>query len=269
MTYFTIPTHPSLASYVRFFWVLEGNASDANPYVHRSMANGCAELVFHYKGRFDSLGASGDISSSFTSGLDGPSRRFRRYRISTDFGIFGAYLYPFAIPLFFGIPASVVSNQEPAMSDLLEEEGTELEEKIMIAKNNHERVAILSAYLQKKLKNAVSTHQNIFSSIQFIIQKNGCIDVDMLARKYFLSTRQFERNFKQYAGFSPKLYSRIIRFQSVLGEYGKQNKTLTEIAYDCGYYDQSHFIHDFKEFSGYHPGSYFSGSAEGTAWRDE
>ncbi|TXJ23716.1 MAG: AraC family transcriptional regulator [Chitinophagaceae bacterium] len=85
---------------------------------------------------------------------------------------------------------------------------------------------------------------------------------------YYLSTRQFERNFKEFAGFSPKLYSRIIRFQSAIEQYGQTGKSLTEIAYDCGYYDQSHFIHDFKEFSGLHPRHYFGGKAEGTSWKD-
>lgn len=47
-----------------------------------------------------------------------------------------------------------------------------------------------------------------------------------------------------------------------------KKKSLTDIAYDCGYYDQSHFINDFKEFSGYHPSQYFSGQTEGTTWKD-
>ncbi len=82
-----------------------------------------------------------------------------------------------------------------------------------------------------------------------------------------LCTRQFERRFKEYSGFSPKLFSRITRFQSSLDSFGNKDKSLTDIAYDCDYYDQSHFINDFKEFSGYHPSQYFSGQAEGTAWK--
>jgi AraC-like DNA-binding protein len=59
-----------------------------------------------------------------------------------------------------------------------------------------------------------------------------------------------------------------LRFESALEEYGNRNKSLTEIAYDCGYYDQSHFIHEFKEFSGHHPRHYFMGKAEGVEWKD-
>ncbi len=80
--------------------------------------------------------------------------------------------------------------------------------------------------------------------------------------------RQFERKFKQFSGFSPKLFSRIIRFQSAIKKYDDKKMPLTEIAYECGYYDQSHFIHDFKEFSGYSPMQYFSGKAEGVEYKE-
>ncbi|HTD40430.1 MAG TPA: helix-turn-helix domain-containing protein, partial [Mucilaginibacter sp.] len=75
------------------------------------------------------------------------------------------------------------------------------------------------------------------------------------------------RKFKIYSGFSPKMYLRLTRLQNALKQYG-HDKTLTQIAYECGYYDQSHFIHDVKAFTGYHPGFYFSGNAEGTEYRN-
>jgi len=116
--------------------------------------------------------------------------------------------------------------------------------------------------------NRASRQSVFFSVISDIIHSRSLMPVDELAKRSFLSTRQFERNFKNFSGFSPKLYSRIIRFQSATQQYGTCYNTLTDIAYDCGYYDQSHFIHDFKQFSGYHPKQYFSGKAEGVEWRE-
>ncbi|HEX2898290.1 MAG TPA: helix-turn-helix domain-containing protein [Bacteroidia bacterium] len=83
-----------------------------------------------------------------------------------------------------------------------------------------------------------------------------------------ISMRQLERTFKDHAGFSPKTYARILRFQSTTKEYGNTHKTLTDIALDCGYYDQAHFIHDFRQFSGYAPGDYFFGKPEGIEYRE-
>src|SRR5687768_16270959 len=99
MNYFTIQPPASLAAYVRFFWVLEGDV--AQSYIHRSMADGCAELLFHYQGIFDELTESGKTEKSFRSGLSGQSQHFRRFTISENFGIFGVYLYPYAVQDLF------------------------------------------------------------------------------------------------------------------------------------------------------------------------
>jgi transcriptional regulator GlxA family with amidase domain len=94
------------------------------------------------------------------------------------------------------------------------------------------------------------------------------VNIFNFADNYCLSLRQFQRRFKELSGFPPKLYARIIRFGAAMQRYGNNFRSLTDIAYECGYYDQSHFIHDFKEFSGYHPKQYFSGRTEGIEWRE-
>lgn len=268
MRYYTFPPSPKLAPYVRAYWVLEGTASPERPYIHRSTADGCAEMLFHYKGRFDELLQNGWQEKSFISGVHGPSQCYSRFLIHQDFGIFGAYLYPFALAQLLNISAAAVSNQMPDLHSLLGQEGKDLEEKIFLARNNAQRTQILNSFLEAQLTQYHQYQPPVFSAIRTIIDQRGLIKVAELAQQVFLSTRQFERKFKEFAGFSPKLYARIIRFQATTREYGNREKSLTEIAYDCGYYDQSHFIHDFKAFSGHHPRHYFSGKAEGTEWKD-
>ena len=92
-------------------------------------------------------------------------------------------------------------------------------------------------------------------AVRYAIHNGNGYNVNELASKFALSTRQFDRKFKIYSGFSPKMYWRLTRLENALKQYG-QNKSLTQIAYECGYYDQSHFIHDVKAFTGYHPGFY-------------
>jgi len=249
--------------------VLEGDASLDKPYVHRSMADGCAELIFHYNGIFDELLHNNKTERSFSSGLAGLSQVYRRFSIRQNFGIFGVYLYPFALPQLFSIPGQELKNQMLELRSFVGIGAGELEEQMMLAPNNEVRVKIISEFLERRLTNVKREPPGVFEAIKYIIHSNGTTKVEELADRYFLSSRQFERNFKQYAGFSPKLFSRIIRFQSALGEYGYKGKSLTEIAYEYGYYDQSHFIQDFKQFSGHNPSHYFSGKTEATQWRDE
>ncbi|ELR68956.1 Transcriptional regulator, AraC family [Fulvivirga imtechensis AK7] len=264
MNYQIIPPPPQLAQHVRFFWVLESEA----PYIHRSLACGCPELIFHYKGTFDEVTDPDNREKSFVSGIHGQSQKFRRFITTQGFGIFGVYLYPFAIPHFLSLPADALSNEMPDLDTLLGSEGRILEEKIMLASNNYSRVTLLANFLENRLRKTQPERSYITSLVQDIIHSKGDMRVQQLAQDSCLSVRQFERKFKEYSGFSPKLFSRIVRFQSTLDEYDAKDKTLTQIAYHCGYYDQSHFIRDFKEFSGYHPKVYFDKKAEGTEWRD-
>ncbi len=265
VTYYTIPPPASLAAFVRMFWVYEIERGD-EPYIYRSMADGCAEMVFHYHNTFDEVTDTGIVKQGHAM-LQAQSQTYRRFVTYGSFGIFGVYLYPFALPHLFRVSAATASNHMPDLQTLLGAEGRLLEEQIMTAPCNQARVAILSTFLESKLKNAPLPPA--IYAIHHVIHAKELMPVNDMAYHFNLSTRQLERKFNELAGFSPKMYTRIMRFQSALKQYDRDaGRTLTDIAYDCGYYDQSHFIRDFKSFSGYHPGIYFKGNAEGKEYLD-
>ncbi len=269
MRYYTIQPSEILKPYIRCFWVFEHDlAVDEPEYIYRSVADGCAEIVFHYRGVFDDISENNNgVAANYRSGLHAQTSQFSRFIIKEDFGIFGAYLYPYAIPRLFGMPADETTNTQLDLQILLGDEGKFLEEQIMLANDNAERTGILSAFLEKQLLNSRQIDKNMMTAVRYAIHSQQTGNVNELAEKFSLSTRQFDRKFKVYSGFSPKMYLRLTRLQKALKQYGC-NKSLTRVAYECGYYDQSHFIHDVKAFTGYHPGFYFSGKAEGTEYRD-
>lgn len=262
--YHTILPPPDLRSLIRFYWTLESDG----PYTHRSLACGSVEMVFHYAGVFDELDKQDLATATPITGLQGPAHRYRRYTTGAGFGIFGVYMYPFAIPVLFDMPASALSDEIPDLPSLLGASGRQLEETIMLAKNNQERIGILNSFFRMHLRELPAADQPIASCIIALQEQPQLLPVSEWASHAFLSQRQFERRFKSLAGFSPKLFSRISRFQQATQQYNKDSLSLTALAQHCGYYDQSHFIHDFREFSGFHPREFFKGNAEGTAWRD-
>ncbi|WP_426583399.1 AraC family transcriptional regulator [Mucilaginibacter sp. R-33] len=267
MRYFTIQPPAELKPYVRFYWVLEHELKpDHSSYIYRSVADACTELVFHYRSSFNELNGKNEQSPSL-SGIQFQTTQYRRFITTESFGIFGAYIYPFAVPYFFNIPSSQTSNLAFDFDTFLSRPGQELEEQIMVAGNNHKRAEILSAFLIARLRQNVLKDDRIAVAIRNVIHNKQYRTVAQLADAYNLSARQFDRKFKESAGFSPKTYMRLVRLQDALTQYNA-DKTLTQIALECGYYDQSHFIHDVKEFTGYHPGFYFSGKAEGTEYRN-
>jgi AraC-type DNA-binding domain-containing proteins len=268
MLYQVFEPSPELAPYVRFFWALEAEVASGDEFVHRSMADGCVEIVFHYRGAFDELTASGSVADSPLASIQAQSTTYRRFVTKASFGIFGAYLYPFAIPKLFSFPASDFTNISPDLGSVLGTDGRRLDERVAAARTNEVRVILVSDFFRSKLDAAKRELPAIFRSVHSIIDAKGTVNIPDLAREQAVSTRQFERRFKEVAGLSPKLYSRVVRFQAATQHRLNGNRDLTEIAYSCGYYDQSHFINDFREFSGYSPKEYFWNEAEGAQYMD-
>ena len=268
MLYQVFDPPANLAPYVRFFWVLEGDVVPGEDFVHRSMADGCVEMVFHYRSTFDEITPDDLIETSPLASIQAQSTRHRRFVTRESFGIFGAYLYPFAIPRLFGFPASDFTNISPDLASVFGREGALLDERMCSATSNELRINIISEFLSRKLNSSLRELPGIYRSIHTVLANMGALSVAELADEHNISRRQFERSFKDLAGLSPKLYSRVIRFQAATQFKLNGTRDLTEIAYACGFYDQSHFINDFREFSGYTPKEYFWNAAEGTQYLD-
>ena len=266
MLYQTFAPSQQLAPYVRFFWALEAEVAPGEEFVHRSMADGCVEIVFHYRAKFDEIDVEGLRLDSPVATIQAQSTSFRRFSTSESFGIFGAYLYPYAIPRLFAFPASDFTNISPELDSVFGVEGTRLEEQIVAAENNQDRVALASRFLEQKLGASKRELPPIYRAIDSVITAAGDVKITELARQHDLSTRQFERKFKEFAGLNPKLYSRVVRFQAATQHKLAGVLDLTDIAYACGYYDQSHFIKDFRQFSGFTPKEYFWDTVEGTQY---
>lgn len=93
--------------------------------------------------------------------------------------------------------------------------------------------------------------------VNHIIGGKGLVNMEWLANQANMSFRSFENKFSRQVGLSPKLYSRIIRFNHALAlKMAMPAERWTSIAHACGYYDQMHFIKDFKAFAGETPNTF-------------
>jgi AraC-like DNA-binding protein len=269
MIYKTAQPSPELAQYVRFFWMYEHAPEAGNVFVHRAMADTCAEMIFHYNNSFVELTTEG-IKKSPAAHLQGQSNTVRRFSTAAAFGIFGVYLYPFALPILFPVSGTEICNQYYEFDTLTGISGTDLTEQVMLASNFEARIEIVSRFLMHRLKRVNhgkhnSTHLH---SIRDLLQTTKNDSIKTIAANHGFSERKLERITREYTGFTPVKLFRIARFQKAAASFGHTKpRTLTQLALDCGYYDQAHFIHEFKLFSGYSPREYFFTPAEGTDYR--
>jgi AraC-like DNA-binding protein len=254
MKYYRIRPSESIAKYVKYFWVGEADVDKDSNFNHFSIATSNAKLVFHYKGHFKELNSSGELKHSFLSGLQGQSKSHTQFISNDPVGIFGIEFFPYAIPSLFSIPATAVTNQFIDIELLPGIRGGDLQDLILAASDNTERVNIATKFLESMMK--PFRNPFIIDSIHHMNLSKGEINICNLIGQYQVSQRQFERLFKEMTGFSPKSYAKILRFESAVSKF-PGNQSFTEIALDSGYFDQSHFIHDFREFTGFVPKDYW------------
>ena len=96
-------------------------------------------------------------------------------------------------------------------------------------------------------------------SSNLMIRFAGSISIEQLAEDTGYTTRYIDKCFRNETGLSPKQLAKIVRFQSAISALNQNQhigRSLTEIAADLGYFDQSHFVHDFKAYTGLTPKKY-------------
>jgi AraC-like DNA-binding protein len=262
MIFHTHQPSQSLSAYVRFFWSLESAGPQNFPFVHRATAECCQELIFYYTGEVKVYQSESVAEKTFSSGLYAQSHAARKFQIDKGFGMLGVYLYPHTLPLLFNIPADQVSNYNLDISTLFGKEGAMLEDKVMCVATNLKRIELISGFLEKKLSEPTRRSAYLSACIRQSIVGGIISSVSDMAKACNLSVRQIERDFKTLSGFSPRLFSKLIRFRHLLENVPDKLRYMTELAYAHDYYDQSHFTNEFKRFTGLTPTQYFVNLAD-------
>ena len=214
-----------LARYIRHYWVLETDDSEGE-ICERVIPTGNVEWMFHYRKTFvvkDKVPVY--QPQSMVSGINS---NFFDVATRGESGVIAVTFYPYGSANFLRFPLSEIENSSINLEDIFNTTGKETEEQICLAHSQAERIAIIEKFLLR-----------CFNPV-----KNN----DLLTNK------SLERKFYALLGKTPKQFIRIVRFQRVIQNLSRPgDKYLTRMAYENGYFDQAHFVKDFKSLSGYTP----------------
>ena len=152
-----------------------------------------------------------------------------------------------------------LNDQVADARDLLGKPVSQLHQRLLETNGLKKRMGLVEKFLLNRLQVA-ERHAgkiNMIGQITKELQRDTLPDnIKALALKYNCTPRYLQKLFLQYTGVTPKFYHKINRFQLSLKLINKKEASLTSIAYDCGYFDQSHFIREFKSFTGVTPKDY-------------
>jgi AraC-like DNA-binding protein len=248
----------ALRDYVEHLWTIEAGG-DGPPELTLNFFVTCAPcLVFqHHNGRSAiERGDSGSVRQDWngnhpTSFIRGPiTRPFQCIAKGAPTAI-GVEFKPHALNTLLDIDVAELSD---GMVELNAFSNDNLNERLLDADSQRAQIALLTHFLIAKANASRHEDSLVGHSLRLIHQNIGFIQVRDLLKDLNVSERQFERRFARTTGVPASLYLRIARFQEAvrLMKAG-QFERLSDIAYDLGYTDQSHFIRDTREFTGYTP----------------
>jgi AraC-like DNA-binding protein len=253
------PIHPVLSPHITSIWSLESNRPVNDAPRERILPDGCVELVFHFHGPFRTHFANGRSARQPRSFVVGQMRRFleiapvgRSGFIAVRFHARGAYR-------FFPRPLQQIAAGVVDLTDVWRQRANEWTDRVGSAGEMSERVRIVEEALHAALR-ANGQHDSIVDRCLHLIEtRAGQSTVAQLASEIGASSRQLTRRFQNAVGVSPKEFSRVQRFRHTLRCLRKrEHAMLTELALACGYFDQAHFNHEFREFAGMTPGELFT-----------
>jgi len=252
MKFTRIEAHPKLDQFIECYWMMQ--CDDPSPRIEKIIPDGFTELIFNYGGLYRAK--TKDLWHLQTANLlAGQIKTYFYLENTGKTGSIAVKFKPAALTQFFGLNMSHYVDQITDLNTFGNEQLVSLQNKILPYQGDQESSRILDDYFISLLPEAATNPlQNV---LDLIFSKNGALSVHEMTVAGGSSERQLERLFKKYVGLSPKYYARIIRFNYIFQLIKSENTSWADVVYQSGYYDQSHFIRDFKAFTGEDPSSYY------------
>lgn len=169
----------------------------------------------------------------------------------------GVHFKPGGAWPFFNGPVAELNNSTIETDTFWHSEIHAIRDAVLNNPSIEQKFFVLENYFLQKGKGKLE--QNIFISyaIGQLQQSPQLWTIEQLAAKTGFTQKHLIHLFKKFVGLSPKQFARIARFQKVIAELEQQQSVeWTSLAYDCGYFDQAHFIKEFQAFSGINPSAY-------------
>ncbi|MBX2891174.1 MAG: AraC family transcriptional regulator [Saprospiraceae bacterium] len=260
---FAVPA--DLQPYIGSFWYMlaDGPSHETSP-IQYCLANAMVEMIVHLTPPFHHHGYIGgkyaQFPEAFVGGVHvGPVL----FQMQGGTGIFGVSIKPETFVTLFERPIGEMADSFAEARSILGDTLGDLIKRVQDAPSNENRVQIAIEFFRQSVALRIRHDRFYFTeAMQYIRSSTGQHSVDEVCEKVFVSKRQLQRIFQENIGISPKTYVRIVRFRSAYDFVQRHPKTTwTEISHNFGYSDQSHFIRDFKEFTGKNPTSFLTGFA--------
>lgn len=227
--------------FIEHFWTVSWDLTGKEPYLAETLPYPSIHIVFE-KGNSKIFGVT---KGRFSTLLEGKG------------SVFGIKFRPGGFYPFFQKNISTLTNKTIPISELTKSDILPLENEIFQKEDEESRIKIIETWLENILPESDPKIPLINSMIDKIKEDRSIQSVDQISKLFSINLRSLQRLFREYVGVSPKWVIQRFRIQEVAERIEKEKSIhYAEMALELGYYDQAHFIKDFKNTIGLSPEEY-------------
>jgi AraC-like DNA-binding protein len=262
-----------LRPFVQCIWTMKARGEDfAEP--QRLVPDGNIEVMLHYGDSSSQAWTSGSKNIDIHKGscLVGQRPGYYFTSASGDVDFIGISFKPGGLSPFIHQPVEDLTGSIIPLKLLNNALFLEIEERIVELQDIASRIELIESLLTKNLQANRDRLENVERFIPLVHTISNYSSVAHFLREHIIHERKLQRDFDHHVGLTPKFLQRVLRFREAAhAMFTASFKNLTALAYDCGYYDQAHFINEFKYFSGVSPRQYLQecGKDLSPAWMEE
>ncbi|HPN69531.1 MAG TPA: helix-turn-helix domain-containing protein [Saprospiraceae bacterium] len=234
-----------LQNVIYCYWQLRTNKTLTEPFFYRVVADGCIDIFFE----------RAKPEENYVMGF---CKKFTEFPLSNSFNYVGVRFLPTMFTQLFKIDASDLSNRFEDLDLVAPTTSQFIRDHIAPAQSFEEVTDLFdSHFLELVNKSTFDYDIRLYSALEIILQRSGVLDIEKDLNTG-ISQRQLRRLFEYYIGDTAKTFSKVVRFQNILrAKPSKQSLRQNKLFFDVGYYDQAHFIKEFKNFYGVSPSKAF------------
>jgi AraC-like DNA-binding protein len=241
-----------LEKYIDYYWISKSNS----PINHSAkiIQDGSIYILFLFDAEYNIKMNNGNFTNISKAHIIG-GKKINTYFAEKGFiNVLGIKFKPGGFYPFLQIPAKEFSDSFFNLEDLFGNIIIEIEEKLYENENPLDKIKITESFLLNRISSNINEPSLQGLNISNILKFNDVDSINRLCTYTGFSYKKIERIFLREIGFTPKYLNRIFRFHRVLQNIHNNNfKSLSELAYNNSYFDQSHFIKEFEYFTGLTP----------------
>ena len=256
MDYVEFAPSKHVAEFIRCFWTLEQDGDVSETTAEPILPDGCPEIVFNLAAPFRQHYQNTSAVQPRTI-IVGQMKQFILIEPSGAVNLFGVRFQPFGLYPLIKQSLNELTNRVESIETVFDRFGLEIEEKINKAKSTSNRIDVFETFFYSLIEGKHAGAVSLQSACNMISETGGMLSIGNLTKSLGTNSKQLERRFNREIGLSPKSFSRITRLQTILQRLNNAAvANWADLACGFGYFDQAHFIKDFREFTGNSPEEY-------------